>query len=103
VHRVLNDFASETLPFRRFMTNAALYCAIMMASFPYGCFNQDVGQSVVSVTCYVTALRRRILDVVGKIVRHAGLILLKVAEKALILLLHIDTIWNQSGAPLSFQ
>ena len=35
-------------------------------------FKEDVCQPVVPLNCYPTTLRRRIVDVAGKIVRHAG-------------------------------
>ena len=78
VHRALKDFASQTLPFKRFAANAAYYYTLLVAFFLYECFKEDVCQPVVPLNCYPTTLRRRIVDVVGKIVRHAGQILLKV-------------------------
>jgi len=101
VHRALKDFASETLPFRRFLANAAFYYTMLVAFFLYESFKQDVCRTVVPVTCYATTLRRRILDVAGKIVRHAGRILLKVTESAW-KQLHMKTLWHYSGDPPPF-
>ena len=78
MHRALKDFASQTLPFKRFAPNAAYYYTLLVAFFLYECFKDDVCQPVVPLSCYPTTLRRRIVDVAGKIVRHAGQILLKV-------------------------
>ena len=78
VHRALKDFASQTLPFKRFPANAAFYYTMLVAFFLYESFKQDVCDPVVPLSCYATTLRRRLLDVAGKIVRHAGQILLKV-------------------------
>lgn len=102
VHRALKDFASETLPFRRFLANAAFYYTMLVAFFLYECFKQDVCRSVVSVSCYATTLRRRVIDVAGKIVRHAGRILLKVAKSAWEQI-HMEDLWYQSGAPPPFR
>ena len=76
-NRALKDFASQTLPFKR-APNAAYYYTLLETFFLYECFKEDVCQPVVPLNCYPTTLRRRIVDVAGKIVRHAGQILLKV-------------------------
>jgi len=108
VHRALKDFTSETLPFRRFLANAAFYYTMLTAFFLYECFKQDVCRGVVPVACFATTLRRRILDVAGKIVRHAGRILLKVGRILLKVTksawehLRMETLWHRSGAPPPF-
>jgi len=101
VHRALKDFTSETLPFQRFLSNAAFYYTMLTAFFLYECFKQDVCRGVVPVACYATTLRRRILDIAGKIVRHAGRILLKVT-KSTWEHLRMETLWYRSGAPPAF-
>ena len=50
---------------------------------------------------YPTTLRRRIVDVAGKIVRHAGQILLKVTA-ATWKQLQIDRLWQKSAHPPPF-
>ena len=45
---------------------------MLVAFFLYECFKEDVCHPVVPVSCYATTLRRRIIDVADKIVRHAG-------------------------------
>ena len=47
VHRALKDFASQTLPFKRFAPNAAYYYTLLVAFFLYECFKEDVCQPVV--------------------------------------------------------
>jgi hypothetical protein len=101
VHRALKDFASQTLPFKRFAPNAAYYYTLLVAFFLYECFKEDVCQPVVPLNCYPTTLRRRIVDVAGKIVRHAGQILLKVTA-ATWKLLQIDRLWRKSAHPPPF-
>jgi hypothetical protein len=78
VHRALKDFCSEQLPFKRFHQNAAFYYTMVIAFFLYEAFKEDVCTPVVAVSSYATTLRRKILDVAGKIVSHAGKITLKV-------------------------
>ena len=63
VHRALKDFASQTLPFKRFPANAAFYYTMRVAFFLYESFKQDVCDPVVPLSCYATTLRRRLLDV----------------------------------------
>jgi hypothetical protein len=101
VHRALKDFACQALPFQRFSANAAFYYTILVAFFLYECFKEDVCQPVVPLVCYVTTVRRRILDVAGKLVRHAGRILLKISA-ATWDQLQIERLWEKSGAPPRF-
>jgi hypothetical protein len=79
VHRALKDFASEQLPFKRFHQNAAFYYTMLIAFFLYEAFKEDVCAPVIGLGSYATTLRRKILDVAGKIVRHSGKITLKVS------------------------
>jgi hypothetical protein len=101
VHRALKDFASQTLPSKRFAANAAFYYTMLVAFFLYECFKEDVCHPVVPVSCYATTLRRRIIDVAGKIVRHAGKIILKVTV-ATWNQLQIERLWSKSAQPLRF-
>ncbi len=78
VHRALKDFGSEQLPFKRFHQNAAFYYTMLIAFFLYEAFKEDICAPVVAVSSYATTLRRKILDIAGKIVNHAGKITLKV-------------------------
>ena len=57
VHRALKDFASQTLPFKRFPANAAFYYTMLVAFFLYESFKQDVCDPVVPLSCYATTLR----------------------------------------------
>jgi len=77
VHRALKDFGSEQLPFKRFHQNAAFYYTMLTAFFLYEAFKEDVCAPVVAVSSYATTLRRKIIDVAGKIVTHSGKITLK--------------------------
>ena len=72
-----------------------------MAFFLYECFKEDVCHPVVPLNCYPTTLRRRIVDGTGKIVRHAGRILLKVTA-ATWKQLQIDRLWRKSAHPPPF-
>jgi hypothetical protein len=101
VHRGLKDFGFEELPFLRFAPNAALYYTMVVAFFLFECFKRDVSGDVIPVESYATTLRRRLIDVAAKIVRHAGQVILKVATAAMGQL-QFATLWAKSGAPPQF-
>ncbi len=101
VHRGLKDFGFEELPFLRFAPNAALYYTMLVAFFLFECFKADVCADVIPVEAYATTLRRRLIDVAAKIVRHAGKIILKVAAAAMEQL-QFAALWARSSAPPRF-
>jgi len=101
VHRGLKDFGFEELPFLRFAPNAALYYTIVVAFFLFECFKEDVCGEVIPVEAYATTLRRRLIDVAAKIVRHAGQTILKVAAAAMEQF-HFAALWARSGEPPQF-
>ena len=101
VHRGLKDFGFEELPFLRFAPNAALYYTMLVAFFLFECFKEDVCEEVIPVEAYATTLRRRLIDVAAKIVRHGGKIILKVATAAMEQL-QFAALWTKSSAPPRF-
>ena len=101
VHRGLKDFGFEELPFLRFAPNAALYYTMLVAFFLFECFKADVCGEVIPVEAYATTVRRRLIDVAAKIVRHAGQVILKVAAAAMEQL-QLAALWAKSGAPPRF-
>jgi hypothetical protein len=101
VHRGLKDFGFEELPFLRFAPNAALYYTMVVAFVLFECFKKDVCGEVIPVAAYATTLRRRLIDVAAKIVRHAGKIILKVAAAAMEQL-QFAALWARSSAPPRF-
>jgi hypothetical protein len=101
VHRALKDFGQEQLPFKRFHQNAAFYYTMLIAFFLYEAFKEDVCAPVIQVSSYATTLRRRILDIAGKIVSHAGKITLKVTTSTWGSL-DFYQLWLKSGDPIRF-
>jgi len=101
VHRALKDFGSEQLPFKRFAQNAAFYYTMLVAFFLYETFKEDVCAPVVAASSYATTLRRRVIDIAAKLVRHAGEITLKVTT-ATWHALNFAQLWQRSGAPPRF-
>ena len=101
VHRALKDFRNEELPFKRFHQNAAFYYTTLIAFFLYETFKEDVCTPIIAVSSYATTLRRKILDVAGKIVRHAGKITLKITISTWESL-DFSQLWVRSGNPIRF-
>lgn len=98
IHRALKDFASETLPFQHFGPNMAYYFVTLVAFFLYESFKEDVCGDVVGLHSYPTTVRRQIFDQAGKIVRHAGEIVLKVTQ-AVWKQLSLPVLWLRSHEP----
>ena len=79
-NRALKDFGHEQLPFKRFTPNAAWYYTMLVGHFLLESFKQDVSAPVLSVGAYASTVRRRLIDIAGKIVSHSGQIVLKVSQ-----------------------
>jgi hypothetical protein len=86
------------LPFKGFRQDTAYYYLALLAFFLFEAFKDDVTDLVVPETAYATTLRRRFLDVAGKLVNHAGRIVLKVTQSVLDHL-KIDQLWLQASSP----
>jgi len=100
-HRAFKDFAPEELPFQRFAQNAACYYTILTAFFLFTAFQEDVCAPAVPVTAYPTTLRRGVIDIAAKLVRHAGRMILKIA-RPLWETLDFGRLWKLANAPPIF-
>ena len=74
---------------------------MLVAFFLLECFKEDVCREVVPLEAYATTLRRQIIDVAAKIVRHAGQVILKVTE-ATMARLQFAKLWARSNMPPQF-
>lgn len=79
-NRALKDFGHEQLPFKKFNPNAAWYYSMLLGHFLLETFKEDVGTTVVPTGAYATTVRRRLIDIAGKIVSHSGKIVLKISS-----------------------
>jgi len=79
-NRALKNFGHEQLPFKRFAPNAAWYYMMLVGHFLLESFKEDVSSPVLSVGSYASTLRRRLIDIAGKIVSHGGETILKVSH-----------------------
>lgn len=82
-NRALKDFGHEQLPFKRFAPNAAWYYMMLVGHFLLESFKEDVSAPVLSVGSYASTVRRRLIDIAGKIVSHSGETILKVSRTCL--------------------
>ncbi len=80
VFRSVKDFGGETLPFKRFTPNAVYYYCMLLAYFLFGCFKQDVCHDVIPEGAYPTTVRRQVIDIAAKVIRHAHSVILKVTQ-----------------------
>ena len=102
VNRALKDFGNEQLPFKRFHQNAAFYFTMLIGFFLYEAFKEDVCAPVVAVSSYATTLRRKIIDVAGKIVRHAEKTTLRITRAAW-QALDFYQMWTKSENPIPLE
>ena len=66
-NRALKDFGHEQLPFKKFNPNAAWYYSMLRGHFLMESFKKDVGVPVVPIGAYATTVRRRLIDIAGKL------------------------------------
>jgi hypothetical protein len=77
-NRALKDFGHEQLPFKRFSPNAAWYYTMLVGHFLLETFKEDVGAPLIPVGAYATTVRRKLIDIAGKIVSHGRKVTLKI-------------------------
>ena len=82
-NRALKDFGHEQLPFKRFAPNAAWYYMMLVGHFLLESFKEDISAPVLSVGSYASTVRRKLIDIAGKIVFHSGETILKVSRSCL--------------------
>ena len=79
-NRALKTFGHELLPFKRSPANAAWYYLMVLGNNLFEAFKEDVTEPVIAVSVYADTFRRRFIDTAGKIVRHAGKMIMKVSR-----------------------
>lgn len=98
VHRAFKEFVDQRLPFKGFCQNTAYYYTALLAFALFEAFKADVTSPIVPETAYANTLRRSFLDIAGKIVHHAGRIVLKVT-RATFDRLKFDQLWLRCASP----
>jgi len=99
VHRSLKELATkEQLPFKRFEMNQAFYYLQVITHIMFESFKRDVSSDVIPVTSYPNTFRRKLIDFAVKIVKHSGLITMKVRE-FIMNSLKLDELWLRCQSP----
>ena len=101
VHRALKDFGFEELPMKRFEANTAVYYLLLISFFLMETFKEDVARGVVPAGSYARRLRRRLIDVAGKIVRSSRQVILRVTT-AVWNGLNWQRLWQRAAKPPDF-
>lgn len=97
-HRHLKDFGWEQMPFQQFESNMGFYYVMVMAFNLFEAFKDDIGTRVFPEGAYPRTIRRKWFDVAGKVVSHAGQIVLKIARGAYENL-KLALLWRRANAP----
>jgi len=77
-NRAQKSFGHEQLPFKRFNANAAWYFMMLLSHNLCEAFKEDVTETIIPVSVYAGTFRRQFIDTAGKLVRHAGKLVMKV-------------------------
>jgi hypothetical protein len=99
-NRAIKDFGHEQLPFKRFAPNAAWYYMMLVGHFLLESFKEDVAAPVVTIGSYASTVRRRLIDIAGKIVFHSKETILKVSQSCLERLLLPELFHRCQTAPV---
>ncbi len=92
-NRALKNFGHEQLPFKDFISNTAWYYLMLVGNNLFEAFKEDVSEPVISISVYADTFRRQFLDTAGKLLRHAGKLILKV-PKTTFERLQLDRLFN---------
>jgi len=99
VHRSLKELATkEQLPFKRFKMNEAFYYLQVITHIMFEAYKRDITADIISVTCYPNTFRRSLIDFAVKIVKHSGIIIIKVRE-FIMSSLKLDELWLRCQSP----
>ena len=98
-HRGIKDFGTEKLPFQKFNHNAAYYYIMIISFFLFECFKKDVLKEIIPLNSYATTIRRKIIDIAGKIIKTSGIYILKISEAAYNFLNPFNILKNLKNSP----
>ncbi len=79
-NRALKNFGHRQLPFKDFISHTAWYYLMLLGNNLFEAFKEDVSKPVIAVTMYADTFRRQFLDTAGKLLRHAGKLILKIPK-----------------------
>jgi hypothetical protein len=79
-HKSQNRLGHEQLPFKKFNPNTAWYYSMLLGHFLMESFKKDVSAPVLPVGAYATTVRRKLIDIADKVVKHGKTVILKVPQ-----------------------
>ena len=91
-HRGLKDFGFEQLPMKGFIPNLVIYHMMLLGFASFEVFKREPLSGVVRATSYATTVRRKVIDIAGKIVRSGRKLTLKLCRQTLNTL-KFDQVW----------
>lgn len=94
VFRGFKELQGERLPFKRFTANEVIYLLRVLTLSLFESFKADISHDVIPITAYANTFRRQFLDTAGKMVFHAGALVLKVSRRAW-KMMRFSTIWER--------
>lgn len=102
VHRSIKEFGTEKLPMKRFLANSAFYNLMVLSHNLFRAFTEDVlVENVPGLDSgsYANTIRRKFLDIAGKIVRTGHRTIMKITE-AVYSTLNFSRIWILCNSPV---
>lgn len=81
-HRGIKNFGTEQLPFLNFIKNKAFYYIMTIGFFLFECFKKDVLKDIIPINSYADTIRRKVIDIAGKIIKTSRKISVKISEAA---------------------
>ncbi|MBF0197029.1 MAG: IS1380 family transposase [Planctomycetes bacterium] len=97
-HRALKEIGFEELPFHRFSENMVVYQCMVLTLALFEGFKRDALVGVFSPKSYANTIRRKFIDIAGKIVKTGGTIILKLRD-SLLDSLSFSEVWTRSCSP----
>ena len=97
-HKALKELGFETLPFHRFSENMVVYHCMVLCLAAFEGFKRDVIVDILPVTSSANTIRRKFIDIAGKIISSSGSITLKLRD-AVLERLSFSEIWIKSNYP----
>ena len=99
IHRSIKELATkEQLPFEGMEMNRGYYYFLAITHFLFEAYKRDVTPQAICVNCYPNTFRRKLIDFAVKIVKHGGVIILKVTNE-IAERLDIYKLWEQCQNP----
>jgi len=98
VNRAVKEFDTKRMPFKKFETNSVSYYTMVVASFLYEAFKQDIADEIGNIKSYANTFRIVLVDFTAKIVHTGGKAIAKETE-AVWERINIPMLWEKCNNP----